>query len=363
MITQRVARRFAMASAIALALPLAAACAASGHRQSNIATIKTAATTASPSKHSLLHPKRKYYGIFVNGAPASMAPINSIKNETGKKPNLDVWYQAWGAGARHGEVNFYSAGAKALCKAGILPMYTWESWDPSSDNSAYAQQSFATKKIIDGDFDAYIRNTADAIRAIHCPIAVRFDQEQNGYWYPWGLTTAGMGSLKDTPKQYVEAWRHVWRIFHNQHANNVLWTWSPNYQGLSHPKLPSLKATYPGKKYVDWVGIDGYYFNNPNQTFAHLFNPTIHQIKPFASGKPWIIAETGVGSSSKKPKQIANLLKSVAHRKQFNGFVYFDYHQAGTRAYWPFQQTAASLRAFKAGIASKRYGAAKPGSL
>jgi hypothetical protein len=355
------------ASAVALTLVVAAACSASSHASVPAASNHGAVATAHPSKSSLLHPKRKYYGIFDGSSPASLAPIDKIAGETGKKPNLVMWFQDWGSGAASGKVNFAPKAAEDACAAGILPLYTWESWNTaahsSNPSSPYAQPAFAAKRIVSGAYDSYIRNTAKAMRATHCPIVVRLDQEQNGYWYPWGLETTGMGSLRDTAQEYVMMWRHVWRIFHNQGATNVLWMWSPNFQSRPGKGQPKLSKSYPGNKYVDWVGIDGYYVDNPKQTFSKLFGPTVKQLTPVAASKPFIVAETAVGTGSTKPRQITNLLTSIAKSKRFNGFVYFDYYANGKRSYWPFQQTAASLAAFKAGIDKSAFGAAKPGTL
>ena len=204
------------------------------------------------------------------------------------------------------------------------------------------------------------------MRSLNCPIALRFDQEVNGYWYPWGESTQGMpGTPTSRAKAYIRMWRHVWRIFQNQHANNVLWVWSPNFQGPKHPGVPALTTAYPGNKYVDWVGIDGYYYNTPGQTFKNLFGSTMHQLKPAAAHKPWFIAETGVGTypnASEKPRQIKNLLASVAHRKKFNGFVYFNQFKPYDRSDWRFDSNQASLKAFRAGIHRKIYASGKPGS-
>jgi hypothetical protein len=367
----RLLGRVAVAGAVAITLSLAPAYAAtSGHAPTAAGSTHVTAKKPAVTKKSLLHPKRKYFGVFAEGAPSSLGPLKSIKKETGKEPNLDVWYQAWNSNAATGTVNFDSGAAKQACAAGILPMLTWESWNTSVGGTtnpgvAYNQPAFAASKIAHGKYDKYIRNTARAIKRLgpHCPIALRFDQEQNGYWYPWGLKTAGMGKLKDTSKEFVKMWRHVWTIFHNEHVNNVLWVWSPNFQGVPPKGQPKLAASYPGNKYVDWVGIDGYYINKPTQTFAKLFGPTMQQIKPATSTKPWLIAETAVGTGPTKPKQITNLLKNVADRKEFNGFVYFDYYRNGVRSDWRFQETKASLRAFKAGVDKKAFGAAKRGSL
>jgi mannan endo-1,4-beta-mannosidase len=332
-----------------------------------------------PSKKALLNPAHKYFGVFIQGAPHSLSRLDSSRNpesvkaETGKTPNLDMWFQAWDADATSGKSNFPTRDARAACSAGILPMMTWESWNTSVTSSAnpgpaYAQKAFAAKTVTSGKYDIYIRNTALAIKSAGCPVAIRFDQEANGYWYPWGLTNQGMGSLRDTPKQYIAMWRHVWNVFHTAGATNVLWVWSPNILSGSAGQA-SLKASYPGSKYVDEVGIDGYFFAGTPTTFATRFGPTMAQLK-FAKAKRWMIAETAVGGAgpqssniTHKPTEITNLLDAVAANKQFNGLVYFDQFKSTAHANWLLNENAASERAFKAAINKKTYASAKPGTL
>jgi hypothetical protein len=363
-------------TAVAAVLALLPACAAEGggHDRASGYRSTTPVTSVAINKAALLHPKRKYYGIFVPGAPASIAPIDNIATETGKQPNLDMYFQAWDGGAASGQPNFNPTSAENACADGLLPMLTWESWNTSvtGDNDgtpgvAWSQPAFAPNKIINGKYDKYIRQSARLIASINCPIAVRFDQEVNGYWYPWGVNTDGMpGTTKSRAKHYIQMWRHVWKIFRNQDADNVLWVWSPNYQSAKHKTLPDLSATYPGKKYVDWVGIDGYYYNDPSQTFDGLFGSTIDQLKSVAPKKPWLIAETGVGTGPTKSSQITNLLHAVAHHSRFNGFIYFDQGETdGDRSDWRFDAPGdtADLQAFSAGINHHAYAAGKPGTL
>jgi hypothetical protein len=378
------ALRCGIAAAVLAAIP---ACAAGG--EARLSVFHPQAHSAKPitiNKNKLLHPSHKYYGIFTAGAPANMSSVtgqppattNSVTTETGKQPNLDLYFQAWNAGSEKGKTDFSLRTAENACAAGLLPMYTWESWDTSQRGTnshrgtnipgvLWAQKAFAPHKIIAGDFDPYIRATADLMKTLQCPIAVRFDQEPNGYWYPWGETTDGMPGATPAIRaaRYVKMWRHVVTIFRNQGATNVIWVWSPNFQSLAHAGYPDLSASYPGNGYVDWVGIDGYYYNNPQQTFKGLFGPTIQQLKPFAHTKPWLIAETGVGTypdSTTKPSQIRNLLNAVAGRKRFNGVTYFDEDKANDRSDWKFDSDQDSLAAFKAGIANPVYAHGKAGS-
>jgi hypothetical protein len=378
----RHALRCGLAAAVLAGIP---ACAAGG--EARLSVFHPRAGASKPitiNKNKLLHPHHKYYGIFTSSAPSNMTsvtgqpPDTSVTSETGKQPNLDLYFQAWNAGSKQGTSNFSVKTAENACGQGLLPMYTWESWDTSQRGTnshrgtdipgvLWAQKPFAPHKIIAGKFDAYIRATADRMKTLPCPIAVRFDQEPNGYWYPWGEATDGMPG--DTPAiraaRYVKMWRHVVDVFRSEGATNVIWVWSPNFQSLAHAGYPDLSASYPGNDYVDWVGIDGYYYNNPTQTFKGLFGPTIQQLKPFAGTKPWLIAETGVGTysdSSTKPRQITNLLNAVAARKRFNGVTYFDEDKANDRSNWKFDSDQSSLEAFKAGIDNPVFAHGKPGS-
>jgi hypothetical protein len=370
--TARLSRRTIVAAAATVA-----ALAATTLASSTVASAKpaapahTAAAKAAPTKQQLLHPTKKYYGVAVAGAPGSLSGVtgssNSVTSETGKQPNLLMFYEAWNGNAASGKSNINTKSIAAACAQGLLPMLTWESWNTSvhgnGPNAPYAQPAFAPSKIAGGAYDAYITAAADAIKSLgaNCPVALRLDQEPNGYWYPWGITTVGMGGTVATrAADYIKMWQHVWNIFNKQGVTNVIWTWSPNYQGPKHPTLPDLKVSYPGAKYVDWIGIDAYY-NSTGMTWVKLIDPTVTQIISFANDKPLILAETAVGSFSDKPAMISNMLSNALRRTRFNGFVYFDEHFANTRNIWPFQQTTASLNAFKTGI--KGYAAGKPGSL
>jgi hypothetical protein len=328
--------------------------------------------------------KKKCYGIFVQGAPDNLAPIidksnpNSVVRETGKQPNLVMFYQAWGPTAPSGKTNFDTTGARNACAKGLVPMLTWQSWDSSDTNSAegvaYDQPKYSLQTIINGRYDAYIRQTALAIKRLGCPVAIRLDQEQNGYWYPWGVTNTGMtGAARPTPARYIKMWRHVWRIFHNQHVKNVIWTWSPNHQAVPPKSSPDvLRKSYPGAKYVDWIALDGY-LNHPKENFKELFDPVITQLRPYAVHKPLLLGETAVGgggmSGKEKAHELTNLLNAVATRKAFVGMIYFDQqlgsHSSSQKLFadWKFDETAQSLKAFKTGIDKHIWAAGVPGSL
>jgi hypothetical protein len=366
---------------IAAGLLMLAGCA--GGSPSSVATTPSqvpVATGQNPSSRSgatyemqaLLHPAHKYFGISLGGVPQSVTtPITQIQQETGKRPNLVMYYEDWGTAAQAlaGVVNFNATAAENACAAGMLPMLTWESWDttqtPPGQGVPFTQPAFDMKNIIAGQFDTYIRKTAEAIAAVGCPIALRFDQEENGFWYPWGISNTQQNGtdVTATASEYIAMWRHVETIFRSVHATNVLWVWSPNVQSKTSTGLPKLRDSYPGRNWVNWVGIDGYY-NAPSQTFTGLMGPVMKQLSGFAAGKPWIIAETGVGDSTPTTKaaQIKNLLTAVATSKQLDGLVYFEQHRATDRANWLFTTSPQALQAFKAGIDKPVYASGQLGN-
>jgi hypothetical protein len=299
------------------------------------------------SPASIIHPKKKYYGLAVPGVPHSLDALNAAATLAKKKPNLLEYYEDW----TH---PFDPVGAQGACDAGITPMLTWESWsweNIGAHGPKYSQPKYAPRKIAAGKYDSYIKTFAESVKSLHCTIMLRFDQEPNGFWYPWGLSAKKM---HNTTAQYRAMWHHVWNVFHKVGAKNVVWMWSPNY--LYKGSVNSLKGLYPGNKYVDMVGIDGYLLN-PTDTPNKIFGPVTKTLKKVAPKKPWIVAETGVAAGPKQPKQITSLLNSVAKNKKLDGLVYLD--QQAPRANWSFSASKKSIKAFSKGIANTVYGSAR----
>ena len=105
----------------------------------------------------------------------------------------------------------------------------------------------------------------------------------NGTWYSWGYHHV-------PPRVFVAAWRHVVTVFRAGGARNVTWLWTVNViQKTVHVMSPV--RWWPGRAYVNWVGIDGYY-RRPSWKFAALFGPTIKAVRTLTLD-PILISETG----------------------------------------------------------------------
>jgi beta-mannanase len=222
----------------------------------------------------------KLYGASAARFPWDATEFSDFVTAAGKPPRLIVTFHGW---AYEG---FPTVAVEAAAEAGAIPLITWNPWDYTR---GVDQPAYSLRRIIGGRFDPYIRRFARAARAWDRPLFLRFAAEMNGDWLPWSEGVNG-----NRRGQFVGAWRHVHRIFTNVGASNVAWVWSPNviYAGST-----PLARLYPGDRYVDWLGVDGYNWGTVRPTttwrsFRQVFGPTLTSLRRL-SRKPIMLAEVG----------------------------------------------------------------------
>src|SRR5207245_10545711 len=98
----------------------------------------------------------------------------------------------------------------------------------------------------------------------------------------------------------------------------------------------------PGRSYVSWVGIDGYYYG-ASWNFAPMFGPTIFAVRKLTRA-PILIAETGAAPATRQSAKIADLFAGV-RLYGLLGFVWFD---ANHTKDWRLSSPAA-IAAFRRG--------------
>jgi hypothetical protein len=235
-----------------------------------------------------------YIGLYTDGLPESYRGITAFTAATGVKPTLVLYYSGW-------PEPFHTGFATTVADNGAVPLVQM---NPRNTSVA---------AIAAGQYDGYLTAYAKAVRAYHRPVILGFGHEMNGYWYSWGY--------QNTPARvFVAAWRHIVTLFRDVGANNVTWMWTIN---TIHPRarVPSPGPWWPGSSYVNWVGIDGYYFN-ASSTFAPVFGPTIAAVRAL-TGDPILISETGALASASQPAKIAELFAGI-RLYGLLGFVWFD---------------------------------------
>lgn len=274
-------------------------------------------------------------GVFVPGVFEHPGRIQAYGREVGRQPAIVLSYKNWSIPP------FYPPELRHVWGGGAIPMVTWE---PQTARG----EGIALKEIVAGRYDRYIRQSAEAAAEWGKPIMLRFAQEMNGGWYPWGFGVDG-----NTPHDYRMAWHHIFWIFRNHGASNVRWVWSPNGDaGGGHP----LAVFYPGDEFVDWVGLDGFCWGGTIgwPSFTTIFGSTYERIVKITS-KPIVIAETGAGEEGgDKAAWIASALGREAPAfPNVRALVWFD--EVDPQADLRVDSSPAALAAFKEAIASPRY--------
>jgi glycosyl hydrolase family 26 len=172
--------------------------------------------------------------------------------------------------------------------------------------------------IISGRDDSWLRSYARAVARYGKPVILGFAPEMNGTWYSWGYTHV-------QPSVYIAAWRHVVTVFRSQHARNVTWIWTVNIERITtdhpSPAVSAISPWWPGRAYVTWVGIDGYYFSAA-QHFGALFGPTIIEARKLTS-QPVLISESAASPSAGKAAKIPDLYTG-ARTDKLAGVIWFD---------------------------------------
>jgi beta-mannanase len=147
------------------------------------------------------------------------------------------------------------------------------------------------------------------------------------------------------------------QIARNNGARNVKWMWNPDraFKG-SQP----LKPLWPGRTWVDWVGIDGYNYGTADhggwKWFRELFRPTVLKIRSFAPYKPMMVAEAGCTDSKYKAAWMRGMF-SVAPRMGFRAVMYFDYKMLRD---WRITSRYSSLAAARYGLTLSTWETANP---
>jgi hypothetical protein len=127
----------------------------------------------------------------------------------------------------------------------------------------------------------------------------------------------------------------------------VIWSWDPTHQYSQYkPGETAYPAGewYPGNKYVDWIGIDGYV--GGGQTFRDVFGYQLRDIRRLTS-KPIYLAETGVGDGAQESRQVTNLFAGV-RQWHLIGLIWFDLNRKNS---WSLEGKPVKDAAFRRGVA------------
>jgi hypothetical protein len=222
-------------------------------------------------------------GIYKPEVPYSLTRLAELERAIGTSFDVISFYQTWGDREQDA---FPRALMRNAAQHGAMVMLTWEPWlTEFAANRGRGGLATRTdlREIADGAYDAYIRGWAREA-AIHGRVFfLRFAHEMNNPQYPWSQQAG------NRPEDFIAAWRHVWTLFREEGARNVVWVWSP--------RGTPPQALYPGGEYVDWLGLAVFNYgafgvDGGWHSFEYLYEPIYRGALPFE--KPIMIAELGV---------------------------------------------------------------------
>ena len=241
---------------------------------------------------------RSYVGVTLGSKIPSTREANEFQFSTGTRVAAVSWFYKFDPDPNADYV-FPVESMNQIYANGSIPTMTWEP-DPigaprDADNNILREiMPRNMEGLYDpngtGKHDAYIRAFARAAAKWKHEFIIRFAHEMNGNWYPWG----GM------PEEYKAAFRHIWKIFREEGATNVLFAWAPDAG-----QLANIEAYYPGDEYVDIIGFSGYNkaVRTKNGSYAwqsceDIFQAAVNKFK--GKGKPLAIFEFGIDDEGER---------------------------------------------------------------
>ncbi len=208
-----------------------------------------------------------------------------------------------------------------------------------------ARDDFHTlDSILTGRWDGYFHRFAKEARASHQPIYYRFGYEMNGDWVVWG----------EQPEKFVKAWRRVWKIFKDEKASNVQFVFSANVVWDEKTVKADIVPYYPGDKYVDIVGLDGYNFGDSYsrkhkwKSFTDVFQASLEGLKKSFPKKPVWITEIGCAEGLGKADWIQDFFSHFNADPALSVFVWFNENkQYAGEPNWRFDSDMDSANKFR----------------
>jgi cellulose synthase (UDP-forming) len=169
--------------------------------------------------------------------------------------------------------------------------------------------------VVAGEYDSIIASVCGSIGSLQAPIFVRWghEMETGDARYPW---SGGDGD------SYIAAYRHFAERCRAA-APKIFLVWSPRGD-------PNLAKYYPGRAYVDFVGLSLYKLPAYDldrlgkvMKFQDTFTPKYNRVIAF--DRPVMIAEMGVSGDPKyQAGWMADFFRSVRHFPLLRTAVYFN---------------------------------------
>ncbi len=270
------------------------------------------------------------WGAYVGWQEGALAQFESL---VGKPVDMVADFVHWG-----NERDFPMQYAEiARDQEKVLVIY-WEVKDYNFEGPN--DPRFSYDAILAGNWDSYIDQFAADAAVYDGPVILLPFNEMNDNVSPWSGTQNG-----NSPEKHILAFRYLRDRFRTV-APNVKFGWAVN--SLSVPDEPGNKIEeyYPGSEYVDYVGVDGFNFGDPWQSFDEVFAPALSVLVQYQ--KPIYLFSMGSRDGSQKAEWIREGLGQAVHHYPVSGWIWFNENKSENGEYdWRVNSDPASLNAFR----------------
>jgi beta-mannanase len=156
------------------------------------------------------------------------------------------------------------------------------------------------------------------------------------------------------------AWKHVYRLFQAEGANNVLFVFNPHDRSFPNFKWNNYLLYYPGDQTVDWIGLTGY--NNGTshaadtwRGFNEIYAPLYREYMYYFGKKPFMITEFSSNEvGGDKAAWIRECFRSLAlYYPNIKIAVWFN--QVDGKWLYNLDSSPGSKAAFKEGLQDPHY--------
>ena len=273
-----------------------------------------------------------YLGFWANPNLAG-GQEKAVEIREGPPPNgvnhtfaLHLVYYQWGDIAAQLDSNGVFQPDAALAgdiSHGRVPVISWKcDLNVPNSNSVIAGG--------DANEDALITASARALKQYPGPVMLRWFWEFNQL----NKNQSCRGDTGGAPTAqvyngFINAWRHIWTLFQNAGATNVVFVWNPGSYMPGASNDPH--GYYPGNGYVDWIAVDTYW-RDPTSTFTSDFDQFYNDFSQSQyAGKPTIVGENGapnysINNAETQASYLATVLAALTSNRYplLKAYDYFD---------------------------------------
>jgi mannan endo-1,4-beta-mannosidase len=269
---------------------------------------------------------KPYFGIHLEGFPIDESRLENEFEGWIQKPDFIGFFKQWPSEPLLFSRQQMLETLEAIKKAGAVAVLSWEPMIIENGSEVVV----SADEVLSGRWDEYIKSFSEVLSEFGNPLIIRFGHEMNLVRYHWGSTSK---DYPDSPPLYREMFRYVRKQTIEHGADNAAWMFCPNHQPLTALDPPAqdswntMKVWFPGREYVDLLGIDGYNWGNslPGEDSSviaswqspwDIFSDPIEELRSLAPDLPVLIGETSSAEiDGRRSNWIEQLLLMASKRR------------------------------------------------